>query len=259
MPSSASRKKVPTTSSTSRPSILDTMLLTSTPLRRSPLPSSMHSTRSATNLTLQQIFKEKNQTYEDMQLLKMAKTRHKKEKKSSSKATTTSTTTTGSTKTLRKRSRSRKSMVAEEEDEEDETENDEAVATTRKKPHRSKPKGSDEPLSKKLRRTAAINEKRTTQKAIGFKGKSSAGSSDGGTSAEEEQEETRLIEQSKLYIEGPGVRQNYKKVNEHNAKIGVKLQNLHGHSTSAPTNAAGAPTNLPSPILSRSAQHASRR
>jgi hypothetical protein len=36
-------------------------------------------------------------------------------------------------------------------------------------------------------------------------GKSSAGSSDGCTTVDEENEETRLIEQSKLYIEGPGL------------------------------------------------------
>ena len=59
MPSTSMRKKTGS-SNISRPSLIDTMLLTSTPLRRSPaIQSTATSTRSATNLTLQQIFKEK--------------------------------------------------------------------------------------------------------------------------------------------------------------------------------------------------------
>ena len=79
MPSSSMRKKtVPTNTNVTRPSLIDTMLLTSTPLRRSPpLQSTTTSTRSATNLTLQTMFKEKNQTYEDIQLLNLTKNMNK--------------------------------------------------------------------------------------------------------------------------------------------------------------------------------------
>ncbi|CAF4358393.1 unnamed protein product, partial [Adineta steineri] len=84
MPSSSIRKKAGSSNIT-RPSLIDTMLLTSTPLRRSPaIQSTTTSTRSATNSTLQQIFKEKNQTYEDMQLLNLTKNMNKKDKKSTS-------------------------------------------------------------------------------------------------------------------------------------------------------------------------------
>jgi hypothetical protein len=188
-----------TNSNISRPSLIDTMLLTSTPLRRSPaIQSTTTSTRSATNLTLQQIFKEKNQTYEDMQLLNLTKSMNKKKEKKSA----------STNKNIKKRSRSRRTVTAEEEDDDDETENDQEIQT-RKKPMTNKRKTtvskqqqqSEEPNSKKLRRTDALNNKRTTKTPIG---KSSAGSSDGCTTADEENEETRLIQQSKLYIEGPG-------------------------------------------------------
>lgn len=204
MPSSSMRKK--TVSSTinsniSRPSLIDTMLLTSTPLRRSPaVQSTTTSTRSATNLTLQQIFKEKNQTYEDMQLLNLTKSMNKKDNKQKEKKSTSTN------KNIKKRSKSRRTVTAEEND--DETENDQDIQT-RKKPATNKRKTTlskqqqqaEEPISKKLRRTAAVNNKRTTKAPTG---KSSAGSSDICTTADEENEETRLIEQSKLYIEGPG-------------------------------------------------------
>ncbi|CAF1331695.1 unnamed protein product [Adineta ricciae] len=229
MPSSSTKKKN-VSSNITRPSLIDTMLLTSTPLRRSPaIPSTATSTRSATNLT---IFKEKNQTYEDMQLLSLTKNMNKKEKKS-----------TSTNKTVRKRSKNRKSVIAEEDD--DETENDEDTKTRRKPPTNKRKTTAmkqppEEPITKKLRRNAALNNKRSTKAVIG---KSSAGSSDGCTTAEEENEETRLIEQSKLYIEGPGIRQNHKKINEHNTIIGEKIQSLRSHQRIQPT--------LPSPILSR--------
>ncbi|CAF4614498.1 unnamed protein product, partial [Rotaria magnacalcarata] len=78
MPSSSMRRKplgsTLTNNNLSRPSLIDTMLLTSTPLRRSPaIQSAIASNRSANNLGFQQIFKEKNQTYEDMQLLNLTK------------------------------------------------------------------------------------------------------------------------------------------------------------------------------------------
>ncbi|UJR38458.1 hypothetical protein I4U23_031126 [Adineta vaga] len=239
MPSSSMRKKNGS-SNMSRPSLIDTMLLTSTPLRRSPaISSTATSTRSATNLTLQQIFKEKNQTYEDLHLLNLTKNMNRKEKKS-----------TSTNKSIRKRSKNRKSVIAEEDD--DETENDEEIKT-RRKPIANKRKTtiskqqqqqqqSEEPIAKKLRRNAALENKRPPMKIP--IGKSSAGSSDGCTTADEENEETRLIEQSKLYVEGPGIRQNHKKINEHNAKIGEKIQSLRSHQHLPPA--------LPSPILSRS-------
>ncbi|CAF0804230.1 unnamed protein product [Adineta steineri] len=237
MPSSSIKKKTGSSNIT-RPSLIDTMLLTSTPLRRSPaIQSTTTSTRSATNLTLQQIFKEKNQTYEDMQLLNLTKNMNKKDKKS-----------TSINKNVKQRSKTRKTLVAAAEDDDDETENDEEIRT-RKKPVTNKRKTIlskqqqqqlEEPISKKLRRNAVLdNNKRIKKTPIG---KSSAGSSDGCTTGDEENEETRLIEQSKLYIEGPGIRQNHKKINEHNSKIGEKIQSLRSHQPA-----------LPSPILSRSA------
>lgn len=200
MPSTSTRKKAIGTTSTnsSRPSLIDTMLLTSTPLRRSPaVHSTATSTRSATNLTLQSMFKDKNHTYEDMQLMNLTKKLNKKEKKS-----------TPINKNLRKRSKNRRNPVPEEEDDDgDETESD-PVIQTRKKPLVNKRKTiltksqlTDEPIAKKLRRTAASTQKRTTKNPIR---KSSAGSSEGCTTVDEENEETRLIQQSKLYIEGPG-------------------------------------------------------
>ncbi len=41
-----------------------------------------------------------------------------------------------------------------------------------------------------------------------------------------------------------GIRQNHKKVNEHNSRIGEKIQSLRSHQQ--------IPSTLPSPILSRS-------
>ena len=159
---------------------------------------------SVTNWTLQQIVKEKNPTYEDMQLLKMTKNANKKEKKSKAKTTTALPMSTN--KTLRKRSRSRKSMLgAQDDDDDDDESNNDEVVIRRKKINRPKQKGSDEPMSQKFRRTAASSEKRATRKLVGVKGKSSAGSLDGCTTVDEEQEETRLIEQSKLCVEGPGL------------------------------------------------------
>ena len=193
------RKKATGSTSTniSRPSLIDTMLLTSTPLRRSPaVHSTTASTRSATNLTLQSMFKDKNHTYEDMQLMNLTKKMNKKEKKS-----------TPINKNLRKRSKNRRNVLPEDEDDGDETESD-PVIQTRKKPLANKRKTTltksqptDEPIAKKLRRTAASTRKRTTKNPIR---KSSAGSSEGGSTVDEENEETRLIQQSKLYIEGPG-------------------------------------------------------
>jgi hypothetical protein len=189
-----------TTSSSniSRPSLIDTMLLTSTPLRRSPgIQSTATSTRSATNLTLQQIFKEKNQTYEDMQLLNLTKTMNKKDKHKEKKSRPMN-------KNLKKRSKTRRTVMAEDEDD-DETENDQEIqtrkTTNKRKTTLSKSQPSEEPIVKKLRQTAAVNNKRTTKTPIG---KSSAGSSEGCTTVDEENEETRLIQESKLYIEGPG-------------------------------------------------------
>ncbi|CAF0873268.1 unnamed protein product [Rotaria sp. Silwood1] len=243
MPSSTMRKKplqsTITNSNLSRPSLIDTMLLTSTPLRRSPaIQSTTTSTRSATNLTLQQIFKEKNQTYEDMQLLNLTKAMNKKDKKLLS-----------TNKTNKNRSKNRKTIINQEndDDDDDDTDNDEEYKIKNKsnrnkrKTTISKSEQSEEHTSKKLRRTAALNNKRTTKIPIG---KSSAGSSDGCTTVDEENEETRLIEQSKLYIEGPGIHQNYKKINEHNKRIGKKIQSLRSHQQIPPT--------LPSPILTRS-------
>ncbi len=203
MPSSSMRKKTlvstTTNSNISRPSLIDTMLLTSTPLRRSPaIQSTATSTRSATNLTLQQIFKEKNQTYEDMQLLNLTKNLNKKDKQKEKKSTSIN-------KNIKKRSKSRRTALIEEDD--DETENDQDIQTRKKpnvnkrKTNLSKQQQSEEPIAKKLRRNAPLNDKRTTKTPIG---KSSAGSSDGCTTVDEENEETRLIQQSKLYIEGPG-------------------------------------------------------
>ncbi len=202
MPSSSMRKKAlvstTTNSNISRPSLIDTMLLTSTPLRRSPaIQSTTTSTRSATNLTLQQIFKEKNQTYEDMQLLNLTKSMNKKDKQKEKKSTSIN-------KNIKKRSKSRKTIIGEEDDE---TENDQEIQTRKKtntnkrKTTISKQQQAEEPMAKKLRKTSALNNKRTTKTPIG---KSSAGSSDGCTTLDEENEETRLIEQTKLYIEGPG-------------------------------------------------------
>lgn len=209
MPTTSMRKK-PVASTTinsniSRPSLIDTMLLTSTPLRRSPgIQSTATSTRSATNLTLQQIFKEKNQTYEDMQLLNLTKNMSKKDKQKVKKSTSIN-------KNIKKRSKSRRTMIAEKEDDDDETENDQEIQTRQKtKTNKRKTilskqqqqQQAEEPVTKKLRRTVALHNKRTTKTGIG---KSSAGSSDTCTTADEETEETRLIEQSKLYIEGPGL------------------------------------------------------
>jgi hypothetical protein len=42
-----------------------------------------------------------------------------------------------------------------------------------------------------------------------------------------------------------GIRSNYKKINDHNSRIGEKIQSLRSHQQVPPT--------LPSPILSRSA------
>ena len=143
-------------------------------------------------------------------------------------------------KNLRKRSRSRKTLITNEnddvdEDDDDETDNETDMKARKKtnsikrKTKVSKEQPLEEPRSKKQRRTAtttvataAFHEKRTPRKRIGradvtcvshpdhhdhgYVGKSSAGSSDACTSVEEENEETRLIEQSKLYIEGPGSR-----------------------------------------------------
>lgn len=156
MPSSSTRKKN-VSSNITRPSLIDTMLLTSTPLRRSPaIPSTATSTRSATNLT---IFKEKNQTYEDMQLLSLTKNMNKKDKKS-----------TPLSKNVRKRSKNRKSVIAEEDD--DETENDEETKTKRKPPTNKRKTTAmkqppEEPITKKLRRNAALNNKRATKPPIG--------------------------------------------------------------------------------------------
>jgi hypothetical protein len=151
-------------SNISRPSLIDTMLLTSTPLRRSPaIQSTTTSTRSATNLTLQQIFKEKNQTYEDMQLLNLTKNMNRKDKKS-----------TATNKNIKKRSKTRKTVIAEEEDD-DETENDQEIKT-RRKPTTNKRKTTvskqqqqqfEEPILKKLRRTAALDNKRPPKTPIG--------------------------------------------------------------------------------------------
>jgi len=47
------------------------------------------------------------------------------------------------------------------------------------------------------------------------------------------------------YSNFSGIRQNHKKINEHNLKIGEKIQSLRSHQQIPPT--------LPSPILSRSA------
>jgi hypothetical protein len=203
------RKKtvaVTSTSNISRPSLIDTMLLTSTPLRRSPNIHST-STRSATNLTLQQIFKEKNQTYEDMQLLNLTKSMNRKDKQKEKKSISNN-------KNIKKRSRNRRTIIAHVEDD-DETENDEEIKTNNNK--RKTKQQSEEPIAKKLRSATAISDKRSTKTRIGkirylleisfnyfYLGKSSAGSSDGCTTVDEENEETRLIEQSKLYIEGPG-------------------------------------------------------
>ncbi|CAF2945829.1 unnamed protein product [Rotaria sp. Silwood2] len=243
MPSSLMRKKTLTSTITnsnlSRPSLIDTMLLTSTPLRRSPaIQSTTASTRSATNLTLQQIFKEKNQTYEDMQLLNLTKTMNKKDKQKDKKLTSTN-------KNSKNRSKNRKTIINPDDD--DETDNDEQyktrnkINTNKRKTAISKQELFEEPISKKLRRTAALNNKRTIKTPIG---KSSAGSSDGCTTVDEENEETRLIEQSKLYIEGSGIRSDYKKINDHNRRIGEKIKSLRSHQQVQPT--------LPSPILTRS-------
>ena len=205
MPSSSMRKKTvisttTTNSNISRPSLIDTMLLTSTPLRRSPaIQSTTISTRSATNSTLQQTSKEKNQTYEDIQLFNLTKSMNKKEKQKEKKSTPMN-------KNRKKRSKTRRTVLAEEDDD-DETENDQDIQsrkkinTNKRKTTLSKSQPSEEPLSKKPRRTAAMNYKRTTKAPIG---KSSAGSSEGCTTVDEENEETRLIQESKLYIEGPG-------------------------------------------------------
>ena len=156
MPSSSTKKKN-VSSNITRPSLIDTMLLTSTPLRRSPaIPSTATSTRSATNLT---IFKEKNQTYEDMQLLSLTKNMNKKEKK-----------LTSTNKTVRKRSKNRKSVIAEEDD--DETENDEDTKTRRKPPTNKRKTTAmkqppEESITKKLRRNAALSNKRSTKPVIG--------------------------------------------------------------------------------------------
>ncbi|CAF3318564.1 unnamed protein product [Rotaria socialis] len=243
MPSSSMRKKplgsTITNNNLSRPSLIDTMLLTSTPLRRSPaIQSAIASNRSANNLAFQQIFKEKNQTYEDMQLLNLTKNMNKKDKQNDKK----SISTNKSTKSRPKHRRT----VLNQEDDDDETENDEEFkktnksTTNKRKTTISRQEQSEEPISKKLRRTTALNNKKATKTTIG---KSSAGSSDGCTTADEENEETRLIEQSKLYIEGPGIRQNYKKLNEHNRKIGEKIQSLRSYQQVLPS--------LPSPILTR--------
>jgi hypothetical protein len=169
MPSSSMRKKLVTSTTThsniSRPSLIDTMLLTSTPLRRSPaIQSTATSTRSATNLTLQQTFKEKNQTYEDMQLLNLTKNMNKKDKQKDKKSLSTS-------KNIKKRTKTRRTIIGEDED--DETENDEEVKTRKKpitnkrKTTLSKQQQSEEPVQKKLRRTAALNNKRNTKAPIG--------------------------------------------------------------------------------------------
>lgn len=184
------RKKA---TNTSRPSLIDTMLITSTPLRRSPaVQSTTNSTRSATNLTLQSMFKEKNHTYEDMQLMNLTKKMNRKEKKS-----------TPINKNLRKRAKNRRNI--EDDDDDDETETDQVIQTrkqtlaNKRKTTLTKSQPSDESTTKKLRRTAA-----STQKRANPIRKSSAGSSEGCTTVDEENEETRLIQQSKLYIEGPG-------------------------------------------------------
>ena len=171
-----------------RPSLMDTILLTSTPLRRAAAVAP----RSATKLAVPAVLQEKNATYEDLQLLNL--TRKSRAHKS-------------------KRSRSRKAATSVDDEE---TENDEE----RKKPSsvKRKPTGRPKvpPPVKKLRQ---INQR-----------KSSAGSS----TVDEEAEETRLIEQTKLFLEGA----NYQKIKEHNAKIVEKLNRA----------------TLPSPILSRASE-----
>ena len=174
------RKKPVTTSTTStisRPSLIDTMLLTSTPLRRRsparPAQSTATSTRSATNLTLQHVLKEKNQGYEDMQLFNLAKSMNKKEKHKEKKLATPMI------KKLRKRSRSRKPMITDEnqdDDDDDETDNEADMKASKKtnsikrKTKVSKEQPLEEPHAKKQRRTAAataLHEKRTPTKRFG--------------------------------------------------------------------------------------------
>ena len=248
MPLPSMRKKTTlatttnTSNTVSRPSLIETMLLTSTPLRR----SADIQTRSATNLTHQQIFKEKNQTYEDMHLLNLTKSLNKKEKRKEKK---TPLSQNSMNKSLKKRSKIRKTVIVEQEndDDDDSTENEQEIQI-RKKPTPKKRKTTlskqtliEEPIVKKLRQANVTNKKRVTKMPIA---KTSAGSSDTCTTVDEENEETRLIQQSKLYIEGPGIRTNYKKIAEHNDRIGERIQTLRSHQQ--------IPTNLPSPILSRS-------
>ena len=152
-----------TTSTISRPSLIDTVLLTSTPLRRSPV-SSIQSTRSATNLTLQKIFKEKNQTYEDMKLFNLTKNSTGKEKKSSV-----------TNKTRKKRSRSKKSFILQHQnnDDDDETEDEENISKpkepdhSKRKTQRSKKSTLEEPIFKKLRKSTVFDEKQIMKTAIG--------------------------------------------------------------------------------------------
>ena len=170
MPSTSMRKKTVLStvanSNLSRPSLIDTMLLTSTPLRRSPgVPSitTTTSARSATNSTVQQILKDKNQMYEDIQLLNLTKSISKNDKQSMNR-------------NVRKRSKVRRTVLAQVDknnNNSDETENDEEIKIRKKAtPHKrkttvSKREKFEEPISKKLRRTTAMNSKRMTKAPIG--------------------------------------------------------------------------------------------
>ena len=151
MPSSTLRKSPSTINKNlSRPSLIDTMLLTSTPLRRSPgvVSSTTISTRSAINSVL----KEKNPTYEDMQLLNMTKHVSKTNKQNDKRLTN---------KKLKKRSKGRRTLI-----DDNETENDvEIKLRSKSSPNKrktiiSKQVQLEEPISKKLRRTAALNKKK---------------------------------------------------------------------------------------------------
>ena len=156
---------------------------------------------SVTNWTLQQIVKEKNAIYADMQLLKMRTNPNKKEKKSTAKTTTAipMSTNKNAQETIQKSKihagwtrRRRRWWIGER------------WGSDQKK-------GNQSTETERIRRTdvekvmAHSSEKRATRKPVGVKGKSSAGSSDGCTTVDEEQEETRLIEQSKRDVEGPGL------------------------------------------------------
>lgn len=187
------RKAAATSATLTRPSLMDTILLTSTPLRR-----------AAPRSTNGNVLQEKNPSYEDLQLLNL--TRKSRTHKS-------------------KRSRSRKATRLDDE----ETENDEERIPIRKKPICVKRKPTGRPKVSPLTEEPSVKKLRPISKR-----KSSAGSSEGCTTVDEENEEARLIEQTKLFVEGA----NYQKIREHNAKIVEKL-----------TKPA-----LPSPILARSSE-----